>query len=193
MKVYLNQEKHVTKNAFLSLVAMVWIVFFPFKSFSDIGQKNKFSHFQEVYKKLNLTTFDGKKINLPQLSNIENNTIVIVNFWASWCIPCLEEIPSLIELTRKVKKDQFIVVAINTDNENQIVKINKTKLKLKIPGDIHIVADEDYKIADLFKIEAIPVTLFYKNGKVIQFKNGPVNFNPSAKEIPQELLQMIAQ
>ena len=56
--------------------------------------------------------FDGsKRITL----NAFRGHFVIVNFWASWCPPCINEMPSLDRLAEKLAKDNFMVIAISQD------------------------------------------------------------------------------
>lgn len=113
------------------------------------------------------------KFKLSELSS----PYVIVNFWASWCIPCLEEIPSLIKLSEKYKNGELSVVMINTDEENQEKNIAKIKEKFHFPSSFIVVPDKKFEIADQFKFSAIPVTIIYKKSKVHFFSNGPVDFS----------------
>jgi thiol-disulfide isomerase/thioredoxin len=99
-----------------------------------------------------------------------------VNFWASWCIPCLHEIPSLIEVAKKFSTKELVVVTINTDEEDQLKNIAKIKKQLSFPESFLIIPDKKFKIADEFKFSAIPVTIIFKKGKAIYFNNGPVDF-----------------
>lgn len=45
--------------------------------------------------------------------------IILLNFWASWCVPCAEEMPSLDALAADVPTDQFVVVAVSLDQDNE--------------------------------------------------------------------------
>lgn len=102
--------------------------------------------------------------------------IQIVNFWATWCQPCLEEMPSLINLKKKFKADEIEVFAINTDDDDQLKAVGKIKKKLKITNEFTMVLDQKSQISDAFDISAIPVTAIFKNGKVLEYHNGPVDF-----------------
>lgn len=102
--------------------------------------------------------------------------IQIVNFWATWCQPCLEEMPSMMNLKKKFQPNDLEIFAINTDEEDQLKAIAKTKKKLKIANEFTMVLDQKSKISDAFDISAIPVTIVFKNGKVLEFYNGPVDF-----------------
>ena len=62
---------------------------------------------------LELTDLDGKSLSLSEA----RGKIVLLNFWATWCGPCREEVPDLIELQRKYK-DQLDIIALATDEDD---------------------------------------------------------------------------
>lgn len=134
--------------------------------------------YEKNFKTIEMQTRDHKKIKLDQLKS----KTVLINFWASWCIPCLEEIPALIKLSEKHKESELSVVMINTDEENQLKMISKIEKKYKFPASFIVIPDDKFKIADQFKFSAIPVTVIYKNGKVSFFSNGPVDFSKTIIE-----------
>lgn len=142
-------------------------------SFSGVAAENvEYTRYEKIFSTLQVETTERSKLKLADLSS----QIVIVNFWASWCIPCLHEIPSLIELSKKFSKKDLAVVMINTDEDDQLKNIAKIKKKLNFPESFIIVPDNKFKIADEFKFSAIPVTVIFKKGKVHYFNNGPVDF-----------------
>jgi thiol-disulfide isomerase/thioredoxin len=128
--------------------------------------ENIFLH--SKYKLLNGEELVISKIKAP---------VVIYNFWASWCIPCLEEMPSMIALKNKFSPDQVEIVAINTDEDDQRINIEKTMKKIKLTNEFLIVPDTASQIVEQFKISAIPVTIIFHRGKVVHFSNGPMDFN----------------
>lgn len=134
-------------------------------------EKKTFAHYEAVLKNLKGKTIDGKEISFAKMKVPK---ILVLNFWASWCTPCLEEFPSLTNFYKKYKSKDVLVVGINTDDEDKMKDVKKTIKKyglnfdsiLDIPGDI----------LDLFKINAIPVTIIYKDGKVHEVSNGAKDF-----------------
>jgi thiol-disulfide isomerase/thioredoxin len=135
-------------------------------------ESSNYSKYEKIFSTVEMESLNHKKFKLSVLST----PIVIVNFWASWCIPCLEEMPSLIKLSEKYKASELSIVAINTDQDGQLKNIAKTQRKLSIPNTFIIVPDQKFMIADAFKFSAIPVTVVFKKGKVVYFSNGPVDF-----------------
>ena len=155
---------------FLSLLLASFI--FIMSSSSIAAENTDYARYERIFTTLEMETLEHSKIKLKDLSS----DIIIVNFWASWCIPCLHEMPSLITLSNKFTKKELLVVAINTDEENQLKNIMKIKKQLNFPESFIIVPDSKFRIADEFKFSAIPVTVIFKKGKVIYFSNGPVDF-----------------
>lgn len=133
----------------------------------------KYKKYEDLFIKGNFITVDGKKIENTKLKS----PVVIYNFWASWCNPCLEEMPSLLAMKKKFKDDEVQVLAFNTDEEDQLKNIQKISKKLNFQNDLSIVADKNTKIAESFNVSAIPVTIIFLGGKVVHFSNGPMDFN----------------
>jgi thiol-disulfide isomerase/thioredoxin len=135
--------------------------------------ENQYSLYEGLFLNGKYETIEGKKIENTKVKA----PIVIYNFWASWCNPCLEEMPSLIEMKKKFKDDEVQVMAFNTDEDDQLKNIHKTLKKLNIKNELNIIADKNTKIAESFKFSAIPVTIIFNRGRVVHFSNGPMDFN----------------
>ena len=78
-------------------------------------------HYQKLFDESELQTLSGQRI---ELANIKA-PIVILNFWASWCLPCIEELPSLVALRENVFRRRGFYFGLNSDQQNQIYKIKK--------------------------------------------------------------------
>jgi thiol-disulfide isomerase/thioredoxin len=143
---------------------------------ADAKEKDKLSdlnvYYEYQFQKISGETTTGKKIALSSIKS----PIVIVNFWASWCLPCMEEMPSLLNLAKKFKKEEVQIVTFNTDDNEQLKNIQKTLKRFGIKDEFDVIPDKDTKIAESLKLSAIPVTIIYNRGKVVQFTNGPVDF-----------------
>lgn len=133
-------------------------------SINEAAEKN--------FLKTKVKTLDGKILELYKI----NTPIVVVNFWASWCVPCLSEMPSLMKFKSQFKPEEVTVVAMNTDEEDQILNIKKTMKKINLKDEFIIVPDENTKIATEFNITAIPVTIVFHYGKVKVKSDGPMDF-----------------
>lgn len=134
---------------------------------------SEYKEYETLFLSGTFQTIDGKKIITSQIVA----PVVIYNFWASWCLPCLEEMPSMISLKKKYGDNKVQIIAINTDEENQLDNIKKTMKKIGHNSEFIIVPDVGVKIVDQFKITAIPVTIIFHRGRVVHFSNGPMDFN----------------
>lgn len=120
---------------------------------------------------LTFVSLDGKG---TQLSDIKAK-IIMVNFWATWCEACMEEMPSIVKVRNLFKDRGFEVVGINLD-ENPEVAIPKALKKFKI--EFPVFQDTDGKIADLFEVRAIPLTVIIDHERKVRLvKDGEQDWN----------------
>ena len=134
---------------------------------SDI--KNLIIH-DEKKKIEKIEFFDSKnkKISLDDF----NSNILIVNFWATWCAPCKEEMPHLDQLKSKYNSRDVEIIAINIADEN----LKKSKFffnELNI-NNLEIFYGSSIELAKKFKLRGIPTTIFidknnYEFARVIGF------------------------
>ncbi len=156
----------------LGLVVLISQVFLKSKEINASPGKvqNKLNlHYQNNLKDVFIEK-NGKMTSLKEL----DSKIIIVNFWASWCVPCLEEFPSLVTLKNKYKEKDIEIVGINTDDKRSIKDARKVLEKYKI--NFPIVFDEDSKLVSKFKVSAIPITIIFNQGKVLEISNGAKDF-----------------
>jgi thiol-disulfide isomerase/thioredoxin len=131
--------------------------------------KQKHSVYETNFQTLNLITSKNVSINLKK----DPTPVIVLNFWASWCIPCLKEFPSLVEFQNKYS-GKVKVIGINGDSDSPLEHIKKTELKYKLNFDS--VPDQTNEIADKFMIRTYPVSLVFLNGKIIYVSKKLHNF-----------------
>ncbi|CAN7389349.1 peroxiredoxin family protein [Rossellomorea sp. LjRoot5] len=107
-----------------------------------------------------LDTLDGKSITLTELKGKK----VIVNFWATWCPPCKEEMPVMQEFYTKYGKDVELL-AINIDPQYNVKEYQKS-LGLSFP----ILLDTDDKINNAYDILTVPTTFIINEQGIITHK-----------------------
>jgi len=119
--------------------------------------------------------------------------VVLVNFWATWCLPCVEEFPELIKLYKNYKKDNFRIIFISVDVPEDIETKVKPFLKKKGASFKSYYSDfEDVKdLIDYFDKKwggEIPATyIFDKKGKLTSILDGKKNYNEFETEIKKDL------
>ena len=122
--------------------------------------------------KINFKNINNETINL----NSFEKSLIIINFWATWCAPCIEEMPSLNRLKTNPIFNNLEIIPINVGRDN----IEKTKdfyKKLKI-NDLKIYFDKDVELAKKFLLRGLPTTVFVnKQGEEFARVIGFVNFD----------------
>ncbi len=152
------------------LAGQVFFNIFESTAGQSSAQKKISSHYENLLKSSVFTTREGKTIAANALAA----PIVIINFWASWCKPCLEEFPSLVELDKKYSDDQVFILGINTDEPEAKKEIIKTIERFGM--QFANVEDKDGSWLEKFMITAIPVSIVFHNGKVLEVSNGAKDF-----------------
>jgi thiol-disulfide isomerase/thioredoxin len=155
------------------LAGQVFVDFLDISAGISSDKKKINAHYESKFQnsKFNVFGSTGKVINPSKIQA----PIVVLNFWASWCRPCLEEFPSITKLKEKFPNNEVYVIGINTDEEDQSKNIQKIikEYGLNFP----IVADHDGKILNDFLVSAIPVSIIFHKGKVIEVSNGAKEFD----------------
>lgn len=131
--------------------------------------KDKNVRYENLLKTLKVKATDKKEYDFTK----ESKPIIIFNFWASWCSPCLKELPSLMKLATDFP-DDVQVITVNTDEDDQLKMIDKIKNKFKL--ELPIIAENSNKISDDFLVAVIPFTVIYVNGSVYKAHQGYFDF-----------------
>lgn len=124
------------------------------------GDKQKYALYESKFQTLKLTTTKNTIVELRNLSE----PIVVLNFWASWCHPCLKEFPSLVKFQEKYK-GRVRVVGINGDEEEPRLNIQKIEAKYRL--NFESAEDPVSTLSNQFLINTYPVSIVFLRGKVI--------------------------
>jgi thiol-disulfide isomerase/thioredoxin len=118
---------------------------------------------------------DASAVKLSELQLAHKAKITLVNFWATWCEACMEEMPSLVALRDAYKDKGFEVVGINLDqNASSVVPHALKQFKIDFP----VFQDPENKIADFFDVHAIPLSaVLAADRKILYIENGERNWN----------------
>ncbi len=94
--------------------------------------------------------------------------ILLINFWATWCPPCVAELPALSRVAEKYQDRGLKVITINTDPESLRTKVVELYNKKNFKFDI--LYDPELEIANKYGVEGFPETFFVnKDGKLVKF------------------------
>ena len=128
---------------------------------------------KEFKKYDNLTFLDAKNKQI-NLNDFKGN-LIILNFWATWCAPCKEEMPSLDLLQKNKNLNNLKIFPINIGQEN-VEKASKFFSDLKIKN-LDLYFDTPITLAKKFGLRGIPTTiLFDKDGLEFARIVGSINF-----------------
>lgn len=109
---------------------------------------------------LRLHDLSGKTVSIDDLKG----KVLLVNFWASWCPPCREEMPSLWRLYKKIDHPGFRVVLVNMGETKETIT---EFLPEKIQRDLLILADPANSSASAWKVDTLPQSFIVdSNGRL---------------------------
>jgi cytochrome c biogenesis protein CcmG/thiol:disulfide interchange protein DsbE len=110
--------------------------------------------------------------NTVKLSQLRGQ-VVVLNFWASWCAPCVEEMPSLVELQRRMKSRGVTVIAVSVDADE-----NAYRQFVKNHGvNLLTVRDAGQKASALYGTHKFPETyIIDRNGIMRRKFVGPIDW-----------------
>ena len=141
-------------------------------SSNELNIKNLIIHPKS--KKIEDIEFKDVNNNIVNIKDLRNR-LILINFWATWCAPCLEEMPSLNKLQANKKFKTLKIFPINVGRENLDKSINFFD-KLKI-DNLNIYYDSTNKLPDKFSLRGLPTTiLINKNGEEFGRMIGYVDF-----------------
>ena len=155
------------KFLFIILLAL------PFPALSN-------SLFQKIDLKFN------KNIILNDENNIEKNLIdildfnsnYVVNFWATWCVPCKKELPDLNKM--KIENKDLKVIIISIDKKP--IKDQLNFLKKNKVNELTAYFDQNMTFFKSLKLRGIPTTLLINQQKIIAKKEGIFSYNKVSLE-----------
>lgn len=156
---------------FVSAALIMKFIFFGFdvnaKTFKlDASQKIKY---EGLFSTESLDLFEGSKIKLSEIKE----PLVMINFWATWCVPCIKKFKSIKKLQKEFG-NKLKVLGVNVDEKLKPGKykkfINKNSLNFKS------VLDPEANILSKFELTQVPAIIIYHKGKVVHFSNNSKHY-----------------
>lgn len=130
-----------------------------------------------------LATLDGKVVESSELAG----KVVLVNFWATWCGPCKEEIPSLARLQKQLDPAQFTLLTVTTDLQRQGIAQFLAQLGVSLP----VLFDEDQEVSLSFMVRGLPTTVVIaRDGTLVGRAVGPRAWDsPEAVAVMRQVME----
>ena len=121
---------------------------------------------------LALTALDGKRVTLDDY----RGTTVIVNFWATWCVPCREEMPSLAALAKRAP-GKLVVLAVDVGEARARVE----RFRERYPVDLPILLDAHGEAAQAWQVGVYPSSYVVgPDGRISQYIAGALDWDDAA-------------
>ena len=129
-----------------------------------------------------LTDVAGKTINLKE----KRGKVVLLNFWASWCPPCVKEIPSMNRLAESFDADKFEIVSVNFKESPETIKAFLKSVQVDFP----VLIDLDGKVSDSYEIFAFPSSFIIDaQGRLRYSVNAAIEWDePEVKNIIHSII-----
>ncbi|MGH1470461.1 MAG: TlpA disulfide reductase family protein [Cellvibrionaceae bacterium] len=126
----------------------------------------------QAAQKLSGTAYDftlpsnsGKNVRLSEL----RGEVVMINFWASWCGPCRQEMPILEELYQRYSRAGFTILGVNVEPDSEDANKILKNVKISFP----VLYDKESEVSELYNVEAMPSTVIIdRNGEMRYLHRG---------------------
>jgi len=128
------------------------LTLFSHSSSAQIGKKAA---------EFSLPAVNGETVTLQSF----RGKVVLLNFWATWCGPCREELPELARVQEKFRQRGLAVVAVTVDNELENVRSFLKKYDIKLQA----LCDKKKKVANAYAVEKMPSSYLIDRTGVIRF------------------------
>jgi peroxiredoxin len=139
---------------------------------------------QTIFPDISIKPLNGSLV--PLKSVIDSNDITIICFWATWCVPCVNELDALQEKLNEEKQPHFRIMAISIDEARTAQKV---KPMIKARGwSFAIYLDESNQVKQAFNVSNIPFVILAGKGRIVYQKSGYV---PGDEEILFEKINQL--
>jgi peroxiredoxin len=108
-----------------------------------------------------LQSVDGKTVSLAQFKG----DVVMINFWASWCGPCRQEMPLLDSIYKQYKDMGFVLLGVNVEPDAHSANAWLSKTPVSYP----ILYDPKSQVSQLYQVQAMPTTVIVDRQGIVRF------------------------
>lgn len=189
------KNKIIIYISFAIILIICFIIYFKYSNSNEMYSNNKYNNaaIENTDDNNNIDTSTNNITNSSaseimdfSLKDINGNNInisdykgkkVFINFWATWCPPCNQEIPYINQISKE-KQDEIKVITVNLGEEKDTVQ-----KYIKQKGyDMTVLLDSNGDVADTYMIYSIPTSyLLDTNGNIVDKHTGTMNMEELKK------------
>jgi peroxiredoxin len=138
---------------------------------------------QEEAPDFTLKSLEGSNLRLEEY----RGQVVLINFWASWCGPCRQEMPLLDRLHQRYEDAGFAVLGINVEGEEEPAR----QLIDRIPVSFPVLIDQGQLVSELYGLQAMPSTVVVDRDGVVRYVHRGYKPGDEAKyvEVVKDLIR----
>jgi thiol-disulfide isomerase/thioredoxin len=131
-----------------------------------------------------LEKYGGGRISLDEL----RGKVVLINFWATWCPPCVEEMPTLVKVAREYESQGLVLLAVNKDEAESAKAAVGVFVANRIPDLASHVVFADARMATNYRVQSLPTSYFIgRDGMVLDAQSGYLQERSLRKKIESAL------
>ena len=152
---------------------LILLIIIPFPS-----QSNSLFQKTDVRLNNNIALSDEKNLEKKLYDILDLNSKYVVNFWATWCIPCKKELPDLKKMQIDNKDLNIIIISI----DKKPIKDQLNFLAINKVNELTTYFDKNMIFFKSLKLRGIPTTLLIRDKKIIAKKEGIFIYNKNSLE-----------
>ena len=136
-------------------------------------------------KPFEVPTPEGGKLALADF----RGRVVLLNFWATWCGPCKEEMPAMERLYQKFRQEGLVVLAVSNDSEGSARSVGRFVKESGFTFPVGL--DPGLRVASLYGVRVLPASLIIdRKGNITHIALGPREWDrPAARQLFESLLR----
>lgn len=136
----------------------------------DLDSLRQEAGLQRIRQEREMVDFEMESLRKGETSlHAYKGDVILLNFWASWCVPCREEMPAMQEAYEELKDEGFVVLAVNQRESQSVVRDFVEEHGLTFP----ILLDPDGRVGSTYGARGLPLSyVVNRNGVVISGASG---------------------
>jgi thiol-disulfide isomerase/thioredoxin len=145
--------------------------------------------FPKAIKNALLTDLNKKQISFGDIIDRYRGKVIYGDFWATWCIPCIHEMPNSVLMQKKFEGKDLVFVFFSLDSPNSITLLTKVSSKLKVKKNQYIVNNGfESELSNYIGVGAIPAHFIVDKQGNLAWKSAPGPNTQEANKIINQLL-----